>query len=312
MEKKSTRAAFGDALLELAEEFPEIVTLDADLSGSTKTKSFAAKYPERSFNLGIAEQNMIGFAAGLALAGKIPFACSFAVFSTGRAWEQVRQSVAYADLNVKVVGSHAGILTGEDGATHQALEDIAILRSIPNMKIFSPSDYYETKSLVRFLAKDKSPAYLRLGRSEVPVLFDEDFEFKEGKGVTLKEGKDLAIFSHGSTTAYCLEAANLLEKEKGLSIEVVNLSSIKPLDEESIIKSAKKCGRVFVAEDHSVIGGLGSAVCEVLAENFPCPVFRHGMSTFGESGTPQDLYRKYKLDTEGINGKVLEFARVKN
>ena len=306
--KKSTRAAFGDALLELAEEFPNFITLDADLSGSTKTKSFAQKYPDRAFNLGIAEQNMLGFAAGAAITGKIPFACSFAIFSTGRAWEQIRQSVAYANLNVKIIGTHAGILTGEDGATHQSLEDIAVLRSVPNIKIFSPADYYEAKSIVRFTLKDPSPTYLRLGRAGIPTIFDENYKFKEGKAVEIKPGNDFAIFSHGSTASNCLLAAEELEKE-GIKVSVFNFSSIKPIDEKAIKKVAREVGRILVVEDHSTIGGLGSAVTEIVSDSCPCLVIRHGMTSFGESGTPADLYQKYALDVPGIVDRAKKFNK---
>jgi len=305
--KISTRAAFGDALLDFGDEFENIVTVNADLSGSVKTKSFGEKFPDRNFNLGISEQNMIGFSCGLSIAGKIPFACSFAIFSTGRPWEQIRQSVAYANLNVKIVGTHAGIMTGEDGATHQALEDIAIMRPIPNIKIFSPTDYFETKEIVRFLIKDKSPAYLRLLRKATPVIFDENYSFEEGKGIILKDGNDVAIFSHGATSSNALESAKIIEKEKGISVQVVHFGSLCPIDENLIIESAKKCKKIFVVEDHSIIGGLGSIVCEILSEKYPTVVKRHGMKSFGESGKTEDLYEKYGFTAKGIAEKIFDF-----
>ncbi|OIP80769.1 transketolase [Candidatus Peregrinibacteria bacterium CG10_big_fil_rev_8_21_14_0_10_44_7] len=300
MEKIATRAAFGEAIAELGAKYRNIMVLDADLASSTKTLKFAQAFPGRHFNIGIAEQNMMSIAAGMAIKGKIPFACTFAIFATGRAWEQIRNGIAYPNLNVKVVGSHSGIMTGEDGATHQALEDIAVMRAIPNMKVFCPADAYETKAVIASMCEDFGPVYLRLGRSAVPVLYDEKYRFKPGKGDVLRDGTDITIFAVGSTVSRALSAAEILESQ-GVSARVCNMCSIKPIDEDLILESARKTKKLFSVEDHQIIGGLGSAISEVLAEaGSGIPLKRIGMHKFGESGKDEDLYRKYGLDAEGI------------
>lgn len=297
----ATRAAFGEVLVELAEEYPNIVTIDADLAGSLKTTDFAKKHPQRAFNIGIAEQNLIGTAAGMAIAGKIPFACSFAVFSTGRPWEQIRNSVAYPNLNVKIVGSHAGILTGEDGATHQALEDLALMRVLPNLHVFCPADANETKAIVREMVKIKGPCYLRLGREGVPVVYPNNFQFQVGKGDLMHKGDRATLVVTGSLVGYALQAVLRLEQEENIKVDLINISSIKPLDEEIILASAQKTGFVITAEDHQITGGLGGAVAEALSEKLPTRLHRIGMrDQFGESGTPDDLFAKYGFDTQGL------------
>lgn len=308
----ATRSAFGEALVELSEQYTDIVTIDADLAGSLKTNAFAKAHPKRAFNIGIAEQNLIGTAAGMAIAGKIPFACSFAVFSSGRPWEQIRNSVAYPNLNVKVVGSHAGILTGEDGATHQALEDIALMRVLPNMKVFCPADANETKSVMRAIVKDKGPCYLRLGRDGVPIIYDNNYEFKIGKGDIIRPGKDATVIATGSLVGYAFQAIRRLKDEQNLDIELINMASIKPIDEEMIIASAKKTGLVITAEDHQIAGGLGGAVAEVLSEKHPTRLHRIGMNDqFGESGTPGDLYTKYGFGADGLYDQIKKIVQNK-
>ncbi len=305
MDKIATRVAFGEALAELGAKYRNIVALDADLAGSTKTGKFSQAFSDRHFNLGIAECNMVGVAAGMSLKGKIPFACTFAVFAAGRAWEQIRNSVAYPNLNVKIVGSHGGIMTGEDGATHQALEDLAVMRAIPNMRVFCPADYWETKAVVASMCEDFGPVYLRLGRSSVPVIYDENYKFRVGKGSVVRDGDDVTIFAVGSMVGQSLEAAEKLS-EKGVSVRVCNMCSIKPIDKELILESARKTKRLFTAEDHQIDGGLGGALAEVLAEaGCGVPLKRIGMEKFGESGKGGDLWRKYGLDAEGIVAKVL-------
>ncbi len=299
MTEKATRDGYGEALVEIGKD-KRIVALDADLSESTRSSLFKEKYPERFFDMGIAEADMVGTAAGLATCNKIAFASTFAVFATGRAYDQIRVSVAYNKLNVRIVGSHAGLLTGEDGASHQALEDISLMRSLPNMAVIQPADYFEAKKAVHALVDYKGPAYLRLTRTKVPMIFDEKYDFKIGKGVLLKKGKDAVIFATGAMVHKALEAAALLEKEK-VSLAVVNIHTIKPIDEELIIKLAKETKKVITAEDHSIIGGLGSAVAEVLAENYPVKIKRIGVNDkFGESGKPDELYKKFGLTAEHI------------
>lgn len=306
-EKIATRQGFGDALLKLGAKYKNIVVLDADLSSSVKTGNFARQFKERHYNFGVAEANMIGAAAGFALAGKIPFACTFAVFAPGRVFDQIRMSVCYPNLNVKIVGSHAGIFTGEDGASHQAIEDLALTRSLPNMKVLCPADYVEAKKMVEAMIADFGPTYLRLARGGVPVLYAENYQFKIGKGTVLREGKQVCIFATGTTVSTSLDAAKLLE-EKRISTRVVNLSTLKPIDQDLIIESAQKRKHLFTVEDHSIIGGLGSAVCEVLSEKLPKKVFRIGIKDqFGESGKAEDLYRKYQLDGFGISKQILKF-----
>ncbi len=311
MENMATRDAYGKALVLLGAENPDVVVLDADLAKSTKTIDFLKIYPERFFDMGIAEQNLIGTAAGLAAAGKIPFASTFAIFATGRAFEQIRNSVAYTKLNVKIAASHAGLTVGEDGASHQAVLDIAIMRALPNMTVIVPADPVETMTAVFAAAAMKGPVYIRLGRPVVPVLFPDDYEFKVGKAVTLREGKDVAILACGIMTAESLKAAGELEKE-GISARVLNMSTIKPLDKEAIIKAARETGALVTAEEHSIIGGLGGAVAEVLAENAPTPLERVGVKdTFGESGKPQELLVKYGLTAKDIKEAVYRVLKRK-
>ncbi|MBQ8682362.1 MAG: transketolase family protein [Selenomonadales bacterium] len=297
---KATREAYGEALRELGGQNENIVVLDADLSKSTKTNLFKEAYPKRFFNAGIAEQNMIGTAAGFAAAGKIPFASTFAVFATGRAFEQIRNSVCYPKLNVKIAATHAGITVGEDGATHQAIEDVAIMRALPNMTVIVPADAAETKAAIRFAADYYGPVYIRLGRSGVPDLFDESYEFQLGKAVTVKEGTDVTLIGMGIMTAAAKEAAELLAAE-GISAAVINMPTIKPIDEDAIVAAAKATGAIVTCEEHNIIGGLGSAVAEVLAEKAPARLVRVGMKdTFGESGKPADLLKKYGLTASDI------------
>lgn len=305
-EKIATRVAFGDALAKFGGQFKNIVALDADLSGSVKTGKFAKLYPDRHFNFGIAEANMVNTAAGMSLRGKVPFACSFAVFVTGRPWEHIRNSICYPNLNVKLVGTHAGILTGEDGATHQATEDIAIMRAIPNMKVICPADAVETYLAIEEIIKDFGPTYLRLGRAGVPVIYDKDHKFRIGYGDILTFGDDVCLIATGTMVSKSLEAAKMLERDR-VKTMVVNISTIKPIDEKLIVDCAKKAKMVVTAEDHNIIGGLGSAVTEVLSEKYPTKVYRIGMDKFGESGKPADLYKKYSLDEQGVYNKVLEF-----
>ena len=307
MVKKATRESFGEAVTELAAEYPDVVVLDADLAAATKTGIFKKKYPERFFVCGIAECNMIGVAAGLATCGKIPFAASFAMFSAGRAFEQVRNSVGYPKLNVKVVGSHAGISVGEDGATHQCCEDIALMRTIPGMVILNPSDHYEMKAAVRAAIEHKGPCYIRLGRLAVESINNgDDYRFELGKGITLCEGTDVTIVATGLMVAEAVKAAKALEVE-GIRAEVINIHTIKPLDEELILASAKKTGRVVTVEEHNIIGGLGEAVSAVLSEKCPTPVTRIGVNdVFGHSGPAVDLLKEFGLSAEHIAEVVRE------
>lgn len=297
----ATRDVYGKVLAELGKEYPEIVVLDADLSCSTKTAIFAQAFPERFFNMGVAEQDMIGTAAGLAASGKTVFASTFAVFGSGRAWDQVRVSLAYTRQNVKIVVTHAGITTGEDGASHQANEDIAIMRALPNLTVMVPADGPETEKVIRAAAKHYGPMYIRLGRPKVPVVTDRfHYELKIGEGVVFNPGKDLAIIACGLMVAKALEAAELLIKE-GISARVINMHTIKPLDKKLIINAAHETGAVVTAEEHSIIGGLGGAVAEVLGENCPVPLARVGINdVFGESGTPDELLIKYGLTAAEI------------
>lgn len=304
--KIATRDAYGKALLILGKENPNVVVLDADLSKSTKTAEFGKNYPERFFNMGIAEGNLLGTAAGLAAAGKVPFASSFAIFATGRAFEQIRNSIAYPKLNVKIAATHAGISVGEDGGSHQAIEDVAIMRALPNMVVLVPADGEETRQMVLAAAEYEGPVYIRMGRLEVPVLFGEDYHFEIGKAKVLKEGTDVAIMANGLMVAAALEAAELLAGE-GISVSVVNVSSVKPLDEETILRVAKETKAVVTAEEHSIIGGLGSAIAEILGEKLPTPMVRVGLKdSFGESGRPYELLEKYGLGKEGLVKAVRE------
>ena len=294
-DKIATRDAYGKALLTLGAENPKVVVLDADLSKSTKTADFGKKYPERFFNMGIAEANLIGTAAGLAAAGKIPFASTFAIFAVGRAFEQIRNSIAYPKLNVKIAATHSGITVGEDGGSHQAIEDVAIMRAVPNMVVLVPADGEETRQVILAAAKYNGPVYIRMGRLAVPLLFGEDYIFEIGKANVLKEGTDVSIMANGLMVAMALEAAVELATE-GISVSVVNVASVKPLDEETIVRVAKQTKAVVTAEEHNIIGGLGSAIAEVLGEQLPTPMVRVGIrDTFGESGSPQELLEKYGL-----------------
>lgn len=300
----ATRDAYGKALVDLGKENKDIVVLDADLSKSTKTAGFQAEFPERFFNMGIAEQNLMGTAAGFAAAGKIPFASSFAVFAAGRAFEIIRNSICYPKLNVKIAATHAGLTVGEDGATHQAIEDLSLMRSLPNMTVICPADGVEAEAAVKRAAKHEGPVYIRLGRSGVPILFDENYQFEIGKAVELKEGKDATIIAIGIMVAEALKAQEILEQD-GISIKVLNMPTIKPIDREAIIEAAKQTGAIVTAEEHSIIGGLGSAVAEVIVENQLVPMERVGvMDTFGESGKPEELLKKYGLTAEDIVEKV--------
>jgi len=296
----ATRDAYGKALLILGAENPNVVVLDADLSKSTKTADFGKKYPERFFNMGIAEANLIGTAAGLAAAGKIPFASTFAIFAVGRAFEQIRNSIAYPKLNVKIAATHSGITVGEDGGSHQAIEDVAIMRAVPNMVVLVPADGEETRQVILAAAKYIGPVYIRMGRLAVPLLFGEDYHFEIGKANVLKEGTDVAIMANGLMVSMALEAAAELALE-GISVSVVNVASVKPLDEETIVRVARQTKAVVTAEEHNIIGGLGSAIAEVLGEKLPTPMVRVGLKdTFGESGRPQELLEKYGLTKDAL------------
>jgi len=310
VKKIATRDSYGNALAELGAEYPNLVVLDADLAGATKTSTFLKAYPDRHIDCGIAECNMAGIAAGLATAGKIPFMSSFAMFAAGRAFEQVRNSIGYPHLNVKIGATHAGITVGEDGATHQCNEDIALMRTIPGMVVMCPSDDVEAKAAVRAAVEHDGPVYIRFGRAAVPVINDRpDYSFEIGKGQLLREGTDVTIVATGICVANALEAADMLAAD-GISAEVINICTIKPLDEELIIASAKKTGKVVTVEEHSVIGGLGSAVCDALCKSAPTPVCKIGMQdVFGESGSAGALVEKYKLDGKGICEQVKEFVK---
>lgn len=300
IEKIPTRHGYGDGLLELGEADPNVVVFTADLAESTRVADFGKKYPERFVEVGVAEQNMMGVAAGMALAGKVPFVASYAVFSPGRNWDQLRVSVCYSKTNVKVAGAHAGISVGPDGATHQALEDVAMTRTLPNLTVVVPCDYHETKKATIALGKMVGPAYFRFGREKTPVMTLPETPFKIGKAYAMREGKDVVIIGSGSILYNALLAAEELAKEK-ISVMVVNNHTIKPIDSVSIIAAAKKCGAVVTLEEHQIMGGCGSAVCEVLAQHFPVPVEMVGMrDTFGESGKPDELIEKYGMDKNAI------------
>lgn len=312
MSKIATREAYGKALARIGQENENIVVLDADLSKSTKTADFKKVCPERFINMGIAEGNMMTVAAGLAACGKIPFASTFAMFAAGRAFEQIRNSICYPKLNVKVCATHAGITVGEDGASHQSVEDISLMRSIPNMVVISPSDAVEAEAAIEAVTKYDGPCYVRLGRSGVSVINDNnDYKFEIGKGITLREGKDVSIIATGIMVEAALEAANLLAEE-GIKARVINIHTIKPIDEEIITKAARETGLIITAEEHSIIGGLGSAVAEVVTSNLPVPVIRVGIKdTFGESGKPAELLKAYGLTTEDIIKAVKKGLQIK-
>ena len=310
VKKVATRDSYGNALAECGAEYPNLVVLDADLANATKTGVFQKAFPDRHIDCGIAECNMTGIAAGLATCGKIPFISSFAMFAAGRNFEQVRNSIGYPHLNVKIGATHAGITVGEDGATHQCNEDIALMRTIPGMTVIVPSDDVEAKAAVRAAIEYEGPVFLRFGRAAVPVINDRpDYKFEMGKGVLLREGKDVTIIATGITVASALEAADMLAAD-GISAEVINIHTIKPLDEELVIASAKKTGKVVTAEEHTVIGGLGSAVCDCLSLHCPTPVLKIGMQDiFGESGTANELVEKYGLDGKGVYASVKDFVK---
>lgn len=311
--KIATRQSYGEALAELGEENKNVVVLDADLSGATKTSIFAKKFPERFFDVGIAEQDMVGTATGLSTFGKIPYISTFAVFAAGRAYDQIRNTVAHTNSNVKICATHAGITVGEDGATHQMLEDISLMRTIPNMKVFSPSDDVQTRWLIKEIAKTNGPAYVRLSRLDTPVIYDEEFmrennvKFELGKAIQIGDGADASLIATGVCVVEALKAQKSL-KEQGINVRVIDCFSIKPIDKEMVLKCAKETKKIITIEDHSVIGGLGSAVCEIIAEN--CignseymveNVTRMGIKdTFGESGKAEDLMKKYKIDSNAI------------
>ena len=310
VKKIATRESYGNALVELGKEHENLVVLDADLAEATKTNIFKKAFPERHIDVGIQEANLVGVAAGLASTGKVPFCSTFAMFAAGRAYEQVRNSVGYPHLNVKIGATHAGISVGEDGATHQCVEDLALMRVIPGMTVINPADDVEARAAVRAAYAYEGPVYLRFGRLAVPVINDrEDYKFEIGKGYVLQEGSDVTIIATGLEVNESLEAAKLL-KEQGISAEVVNIHTIKPIDQELIMKEAKKTGKIVTVEEHSVIGGLGSAVAEVLSEHCPTKMLRIGVKdVYGESGPAVDLLHKYQLDGQGIAAQVADFVK---
>jgi transketolase len=301
-----TRQGWADALIELGEKDKRIVVLDADLAKSTLTCQFQEKFPDRFFDMGIAEQNMINVAGGLSLTGMIPFVTTYGVFVSGRAWEQIRTSICYGKLNVKLGGAHGGISVGPDGATHQALEEIAVMRVLPNMTVIVPTDYYETKKAVLAAAAINGPVYIRFGREKVPVVTTKDTPFEIGKAIIMKKGKDVSIIACGVMVAEALDAAEELNKQ-GIDAEVINLHTIKPIDRDTILTSVKKTGRVVTAEEHQLAGGMGSAVTEILAQEFPVPVAMVGIhDTFGESGQPRELMEKYGITSKEIIAQALK------
>ena len=303
----ATRDSYGNALVELGKEHDNLVVLDADLAAATKTVTFKKAFPERHIDCGIAESNMAGIAAGMSNSGYVPFMSSFAMFAAGRAFEQVRNSIGYPHLNVKIGATHAGISVGEDGATHQCNEDLALMREIPGMVVINPCDDVEARAAVKAAYDYVGPVYMRFGRLALPVINDEEtYKFEIGKGITLREGKDVTIIATGLCVSESLKAADIL-KEQGIDAMVINIHTIKPIDEELVIKGAKATGRVFTVEEHSIIGGLGSAVAEVLSEKCPTKLTRIGVNdTFGESGPAKELIKKYKLDAEGIYKQIKE------
>ena len=309
VKKIATRESYGNALVELGKQHEDIVVLDADLAAATKTAMFKNVFPERHIDCGIAECNMVGVAAGLAATGMVPFASSFAMFAAGRAFEQIRNSVGYPKLNVKIGATHAGISVGEDGATHQCNEDIALMRTIPGMVVINPSDDVEARAAVKAAYEHEGPVYLRFGRLAVPVINDnEEYKFELGKGITLKEGTDVTIIATGLPVSESLEAAEMLEKD-GISVRVINIHTIKPLDEEIVAKASNETGKIVTVEEHSIIGGLGSAVCDVVAEKAPAKVMKIGINdVYGESGPALELIKKYGLDAESIYKKVKAFV----
>lgn len=307
LEKKiATRQSYGEALASLGEKRKDIVVLDADLSSATKTNLFAEKFPERFFDIGIAEQDMLGTAAGFATCGKIPFASTFAVFAAGRAYDQIRNSICYPNLNVKICATHYGVNIGEDGATHQMLEDIGMMRALPNMTVLSPSDDTQTKWMIEEICNRKGPAYVRLARMETPVIYDTNQTFQIGKAMQIGEGTDATIIATGVTVAEAIKAKEQLAKE-GILVRVLDMYSLKPVDKEAIIRCAKETKRMITVEDHQIAGGLGSIVCEVLAEEYPCKVERMGINDcFGKSGKPEELMHAFGIDAEAIYQKIKE------
>lgn len=310
--KIATRQSYGEALAEIGEENKDVVVLDADLSGATKTSIFAKKFPDRFFDIGIAEQDMMGTAAGLSTFGKIPYASTFAVFAAGRAYDQVRNTIAHTNANVKICATHAGITVGEDGATHQMLEDLGMMRALPNMTVISPSDDIQTKWMIKEIAKVNGPVYTRLSRLSTPVIYDEKFieenniKFEIGKGIQIGEGTDASIIATGTTVAEAIIAQEKLKVE-GINVRVIDIHTIKPIDKELIIKCAKETKKIITVEDHSIVGGLGTSVCEVLAENYPAKVVRMGINNeFGESGKAEELVKKYKIDCDSIMKEVVK------
>ncbi|MBI5416868.1 transketolase family protein [Candidatus Poribacteria bacterium] len=311
MKSIATREAYGEALAKLGEKNINVVAVDADLSGSTKSSVFRDKFPERFFNLGVAEQNMIGTAAGLALSGKIVFASSFAIFAAGRAWEQVRNTVASGNLNVKIVGSHSGISVGEDGSSHQSLEDIAIMRAIPNMRVLVPADAVETEKIVFAAAEMQGPVYIRTSRPKTPVIFGNDYVFNLGKGVLVRNGEAVTLITTGIMLSFAQEAAEELSKQN-INCRIINMPSIKPIDKDIIISAAKETGAIITIEEHSIIGGLGSAAAEVLSENSPVILKRIGIQdVFGKSGTYEELFSFYGLTKNNIINEVNKILKKK-
>lgn len=304
--KIATRQSYGEALKDLGNENKDVVVLDADLSSATKTNIFAKEFPERFFDMGISEQDMIGTAAGFATCGKIPYASTFAMFAAGRAYDQIRNSICYPNLNVKICATHAGITVGEDGATHQMLEDISLMRTIPNMTVISVSDDTQTRWAVKEISKIKGPVYLRLSRLATPIIYDENQKFEIGKGVQIGKGTDATIFATGVTVTEAIKAQEELKK-KGINIRVIDIHTIKPIDKELIVKCAKETKRIITIEDHNVIGGLGTAVCEVLSEECPSKVTKMGIKdTFGKSGKAEELMKYFKIDKDSIIEEVLK------
>lgn len=304
--KIATRQSYGEALKQLGEENKDIVVLDADLSQATKTNIFAKEFPERFFDMGISEQDMIATAAGFATCGKIPYASTFAMFAAGRAYDQIRNSICYPKLNVKICATHAGVTVGEDGATHQMLEDISLMRTIPNMTVMSVSDDTQTKWAVKEISKIDGPVYLRLSRLSTPIIYDENQKFEIGKGIQIGKGTDATIFATGVTVSEALKAQEELKKSN-INIRVVDIHTIKPIDKELVIKCAIETDKIITIEDHNIIGGLGSTICEILSEEYPCMVTRMGIKdTFGKSGKAEDLMKYFKIDSESIVEKIKE------
>lgn len=303
--KIATRQSYGEELAKLGEENENIVVLDADLSTATKTEIFAKKFPNRFINVGIAEQNLMGIAAGLSTFGKIPYASTFAVFAAGRAYEQIRNSIAYPKLNVKICASHAGITVGEDGATHQMLEDLSLMRTLPNMTVLSTSDDIQTRWAVREISKINGPVYLRLCRMATPVIYEDNQKFEIGKGVQIGDGTDVSIIATGVTVSEAIKAQEIL-KQNNINVRVIDIHTIKPIDRELIVKCAKETKRIITVEDHNIIGGLGSAVCEVLSEEYPVKIERMGiLDSFGRSGKAEELMKYYRIDSSAIVNKIL-------